>query len=63
LIAGSEDEFVKIAGELARDRSRLGELRSTLRQRMQRSPLMDAVGFARKMEAAYRDAWRRWCAG
>jgi predicted O-linked N-acetylglucosamine transferase (SPINDLY family) len=63
LIAGSEDEFVKIAGELARDRSRLGELRSTFRQRMKQSPLMDAVAFARKMEAAYRDAWRRWCAG
>ncbi len=63
LIAGSEDEFVKIAAELARDRSRLGELRSTLRQRMKQSPLMDALGFARKMEVAYRDAWRRWCAG
>ncbi|MGD0461670.1 MAG: tetratricopeptide repeat protein [Tepidisphaeraceae bacterium] len=63
LIALSEDEFVKIAGELARDRSRLGELRLTLRQKMKQSPLMDAAGFARKMEAAYRDAWRRWCAG
>ncbi len=61
LIAGSEDEFVRIAGELARDRSRLGELRSMLREKMRQSPLMDAASFARKMEAAYRDAWRRWC--
>jgi protein O-GlcNAc transferase len=61
LIAGTEDEFVKIAGELAFDRPRLAQLRSTLRERMQRSPLMDSAGFARKMESAYREAWRNWC--
>jgi protein O-GlcNAc transferase len=62
LIAGSEDEFVRIALELALDRSRLGQLRSTLRGRMTQSPLMDAIGFTRKMEGAYREVWRRWCA-
>ncbi len=63
LVAGSEDEFVRIAGELARDRARMGELRSSLRERMKGSVLMDAKGFARKMEAVYRDVWRRWCLG
>jgi len=62
LVAGTENEFVKIAGELARDRSRLAELRLTLREKMKNSPVMDAIGFARKMEAVYRDIWRRWCA-
>ncbi len=61
LIAKTEDEFVKIASELSRDRPRMNELRLTLRERMRQSPLMDAAGFARKMETAYRDMWRRWC--
>lgn len=63
LVAPSEDEYVQIAAGLAQDQQRLGELRSKLRQRMQASPLMDAPGFARNVEAAYRQMWRQWCAG
>jgi protein O-GlcNAc transferase len=62
LIAKSEDAFVNIAVKLAHDPARLAELHATLRQKMVQSPLMDAAGFTRKMEAAYRDAWQRWCA-
>jgi predicted O-linked N-acetylglucosamine transferase (SPINDLY family) len=62
LVARSEDEYVRIATELASDLPRLSELRSTLRQRMQQSPLMDAPRFARNVEAAYRQMWRNWCA-
>jgi protein O-GlcNAc transferase len=61
LVADSPDRYVQIAISLAHDRSRLQEFRSTLRQRMQRSPLMDAPRFARNMEAAYRAMWRTWC--
>lgn len=63
LAAHDTEEYVRIAVELARDLPRLSQLRATLRQRMQGSPLMDAVGFARSVEAAYRDMWRRWCGG
>jgi predicted O-linked N-acetylglucosamine transferase (SPINDLY family) len=62
LAGGSEQEYVRIAIELANDLPRLSQLRSTLRQRMQQSPLMDAPGFARQIEAAYRQMWQTWCA-
>jgi len=62
LIARSEEHYVRIAAELAQDLSRLGELRRTLRDRLQASPLMDAPRFARNIEAAYQEMWGRWCA-
>jgi predicted O-linked N-acetylglucosamine transferase (SPINDLY family) len=61
LVARSDEEFVSIASGLARDLPRLAQLRSTLRARMQRSPLMDATRFARQVELAYRQMWREWC--
>jgi predicted O-linked N-acetylglucosamine transferase (SPINDLY family) len=61
LAARSEEEFVRIAGDLANDLPRLGRMRSTLRQRMEQSPLMDGPRFARNIEAAYREMWRTWC--
>ena len=61
LAAQTSDEFVEIAVSLARDLPRLSELRRTLRERMQQSPLMDAPKFARNIEAAYRQMWRAWC--
>jgi protein O-GlcNAc transferase len=61
-IAHSSDEFVQLAAQLASDVPRLVEIRRTLRQRMRNSRLMDGPRFARDVEAAYRDAWRRWCA-
>jgi protein O-GlcNAc transferase len=61
LVARDPEQYVRIAAELARDLSRLSGLRATLRQGMQSSPLMDAPRFARNVEAAYREMWRRWC--
>jgi len=61
LAVRSEDEYVHLATTLATDLTRLCDLRSTLRRRMEQSPLMDAQRFARGIEAAYRDMWRTWC--
>ena len=61
LIGQSPDEYVKIAAELADDLPRLAELRATLRRRMQSSRLMDGRQFARGVEDAYRNLWRKWC--
>jgi len=63
LVALSEDEYVAIAARLADDLPRLAELRRSLRSRMESSPLMDALNFACKIEAAYRTMWRHWCTG
>jgi predicted O-linked N-acetylglucosamine transferase (SPINDLY family) len=61
LAAQSEDEYVRIAVELANDLPRLNNLRETLRPRMELSPLMDAPRFVRNIEAAYRQMWQTWC--
>jgi protein O-GlcNAc transferase len=55
-------EFVRLAVTLAGDLPRLAALRADLRERMRRSPLMNAEGFARNIEEAYRTMWRTWCA-
>ncbi len=62
MVATSPDQYVQLASALAADLPRLSQLRSTLRQRMAGSPLMDAPRFARDVEAAYREMWRQWCA-
>ena len=61
LIASSETDYIVRAAALARDLPRLAGLRAELRERMQRSPLMDAPRFARNVEGAYRAMWHRWC--
>jgi len=53
LAASSEEDYVRLAVELAGDLPRLADLRATLRERMLASPLMDAPRFARNVEAAY----------
>jgi predicted O-linked N-acetylglucosamine transferase (SPINDLY family) len=47
---------------LANDREKLAHLRTTLRERMLVSSLCDAPAFAQKVESAYREMWREWCA-
>ena len=61
LAARDEDDYVRIAAELAGDLPRLAVLRASLRERMAASPLMDAPRFARNVETAYRSMWARWC--
>jgi predicted O-linked N-acetylglucosamine transferase (SPINDLY family) len=61
LVAHSPAEYRQRAVTLAGDLPRLTELRQTMRSRMESSALMDAPRFARNIEAAYREMWRRWC--
>jgi protein O-GlcNAc transferase len=61
LASWSDEEFARKAVELSGDLGRMAELRRTLRGRLEASPLMDAKGFARKMEQAYRGVWKEWC--
>jgi protein O-GlcNAc transferase len=61
LAAETPEQFVELANRLTGDLPRLEDLRSTLRQRMQQSPLMDGKRFARNMEQAYRQMWHKWC--
>jgi predicted O-linked N-acetylglucosamine transferase (SPINDLY family) len=61
LIATSSPEYIDAAVRLAGDLNRLQALRAELRGRMLASPLLDAAGFARNLEAAYRQMWSRWC--
>lgn len=60
-IAADEDEYIRIAARLASDAPGLSELRRTLRQRLERSPMRDFRGFTRELESAYREMWKGWC--
>jgi len=62
LIARDRPQYVQIATELAADWPRLIAYRNSLRARMAASPLVDAAGFTRGVEAAYRQMWSTWCA-
>jgi len=62
LIAHNADDFVKCAVDLATHAQGLRELRANLRDRFERSPLMDAKRFTQHIEAAYSQAWDTWLA-
>ena len=59
-IAYSPEEYVRLALKRALDVARLRSLRSSLRDSMRKSPLMDEPRFVRDLEAAYRSMWREW---
>jgi predicted O-linked N-acetylglucosamine transferase (SPINDLY family) len=61
LIAHDLEDYVARALALAADAPRRAALRAGMRKRLAASPLMDARGFARSLESAYRDVWRAWC--
>ncbi|MEO8559473.1 MAG: tetratricopeptide repeat protein [Rhodospirillales bacterium] len=62
-VAADRAEYVAKATNLARDHARIGELRGSLRNKLLASPLCDAPGLTRQVEAAYRKFWRQWCHG
>lgn len=60
-VASRHDDYVRLAVAKAADRAALADLRQRLRPLMAASPLVDAAGFCRDLEAAFRDMWRRYC--
>jgi predicted O-linked N-acetylglucosamine transferase (SPINDLY family) len=62
LIASTPDQYTRLAIALAVDRPRLDALRSSLRNRLKLSAVMDGPQFARSVEGAFRQMWRKWCA-
>lgn len=63
LVAKNEDEYVKVALQLASDINALSNLRMRLRGLMHKSPLCDGSKFIRGLESAYRNMWQRYCKG
>ncbi|MEM7250537.1 MAG: tetratricopeptide repeat protein [Pseudomonadota bacterium] len=57
LIAGSVDDYVAAAIELARAPSRIEALSATLRERMSASPLMAHTDFTGRLEQALLETW------
>ncbi len=60
LIAQTAEEYIKTASDLANDRERLKKLRRGLREKFSATPAMDQKRFARNMETAYREMWKKW---
>ena len=61
LLAQTTEDYLAAAVALARDATRRRGYRQGLREALLRSPLLDGDDFARRMETAYRQAWRDWC--
>lgn len=59
LAARDAEDYVRIAAELAGDRARLAALRTSLRPRMQASPLCDVAGFTRSLEDCLSGLFRK----
>jgi predicted O-linked N-acetylglucosamine transferase (SPINDLY family) len=62
-VTGDTDAYVARAVTAASDLQSLARLRMGLRPRLANSPLCDAHGLARAVEAVYRDLWDEWREG
>jgi protein O-GlcNAc transferase len=60
-VAECEQAFVDKVVSLARDTTRLVALRREFRATVAAAGLRDPGGFAKRIEAAYRDMWQRRC--
>ena len=60
-IADNEEEYVRIAVNLANDLEGLSKIRSGLREELEASCLMDQPRFTNGIEEAYRKMWQKYC--
>ena len=60
-VAETPADYDRIAVRKASELEALARLRSSLRDRLKASGLLDGRRLAREIEAAYRLVWRRWC--
>ncbi|MBR3457741.1 MAG: hypothetical protein IKH16_06275, partial [Selenomonadaceae bacterium] len=60
LAAAAPEEYVEKAVAVAGDAELLTALHRILRERLQQSPVMDAGGYVRDVEAAYERIWQEW---
>ena len=62
-VAANVEDYIARAIAFGRNPAPLAGWRPQIRPMLERSPLRDEAGFTRTLEGAYRDLWRRWCAG
>lgn len=63
LAAGTVEEYVEKAVQLALDKELLAALHEEIPGMFRRSPVMDAAGYMREMEEAYERIWQKWLTG
>jgi predicted O-linked N-acetylglucosamine transferase (SPINDLY family) len=63
LIATSEEDYVRIARELATDPKRLARVKRQIEDAKRTSPFFDCETYTRDLEALYRHMWRRYTGG
>ena len=61
LIGKDDDEFVRIATDLASDLEYLAQMRAQMRERLSGSRLLDSGAMALALETLWRDLWHRYC--
>lgn len=61
LVAEDEEAYLQAVKALAEERKLLGDRRTSLRAKVEQTPLCDCARFARGLEELYRQMWRKWC--
>ena len=60
LIGQSEEEYIKIAVELAKNHKQLSDYNSNLRNQFLDSVVCDPITFTQNLETAYKQMFRKW---
>lgn len=60
-VAYTVEQYISTAMFLVENIPKAPGIRQSVRQAMLSSALLDEVGLARTLEAAYRDMWIKWC--